>query len=99
MPHSFSLPFTAFLQTNTNPKTGATYTTFLPPSELQNALVKAIGEDNAKSVLAGERSIITSCGSGMTAGVLWLGLRILGAQKVSLYDEVRGYSMNGSTCL
>jgi hypothetical protein len=38
--------------------------------------------------LKGERTIITSCGSGMTAGVLWLGLKLLGVRKVGLYDEV-----------
>ena len=25
----------------------------------------------------------------MTAGILWLGLRLLGAEKVALFDEVR----------
>ena len=30
--------------------------------------------------------IITSCGSGVTAAILWLGLETLGATKLSLYD-------------
>ena len=89
MPYAFSLPFTSFLQINTNPSTGTTYATLLPPSELREALIKAVGKDNAENVLSGQRSIITSCGSGMTAGVLWLGLRLLGVEKIALYDEVR----------
>ncbi|KAI6136914.1 Rhodanese-like domain-containing protein [Pisolithus sp. B1] len=74
IPHSFSLPFNA-------------YTTLLPISELRQALVDAIGAEQAELVLTGSRRITTSCGSGMTAGILWLGLRMLGAPSVSLYDE------------
>ena len=51
-------------------------------------LETAVGPAEVKKILKGERSVITSCGSGMTAGVLWLGLQLLGAQKVGLYDEV-----------
>jgi hypothetical protein len=50
--------------------------------------VDAIGAEQAESVIKGERPIITTCGSGMTAGVLWLGLKLLGVEKVGLYDEV-----------
>lgn len=87
IPHSFSLPFTAFLQTHTLPNSSLQYTTFLPVSELQNVLFNHLG-DQAEAVIQGERPITTTCGSGMTAGVLWLGLKLLGAQKVALYDEV-----------
>lgn len=87
IPYSFSLPFTSFLQTFVSP-TGASYTTFKPVEELRDALVNAVGKENAQDVLEGKRKIVTSCGSGMTAGVLWLGLRLLGVSKPSLYDEV-----------
>lgn len=87
IPHSFSLPFNAFLKTHTIPNTSAQYTTFLPISELRQALADTIGAEQAELVLTGKRRITTSCGSGMTAGVLWLGLRMLGAPNVSLYDE------------
>lgn len=63
------------------------YTTFLPVPELRKVLVSHLG-DHADAVIQGERPITTSCGSGMTAGVLWLGLKLLGAPKVALYDEV-----------
>ena len=87
MPYSFSLPFNVFLQKHSS-KQGSEYTTFLAPSEIQNVLETAVGPAEVKKILKGERSVITSCGSGMTAGVLWLGLQLLGAQKVGLYDEV-----------
>src|ERR1700687_5730545 len=33
-----------------------------------------------------ERPIVTSCGSGVTAAILWLALEIAGARKTALYD-------------
>ena len=92
IPNSFSLPFTTFLQTNTYTPDGQsenkTYTTFLPPNELLKVLTTAVGPANAQAVVEGRRSVIASCGSGMTAGVIWLALRILGAERVGIYDEV-----------
>ena len=52
-------------------------------------LEATVGPAEIKTILKGERPVITSCGSGMTAGVLWLGLQLLGAQKIGLYDEVK----------
>ena len=88
MPNSFSLPFNVFLQKHSS-KQGSEYTTFLAPSEIRNVLETTLGPAELERVLKGERSVITSCGSGMTAGVLWLGLKLLGAQKIGLYDEVK----------
>lgn len=34
----------------------------------------------------GEQSLVMTCGSGMTAAVLWLGLKVLGVES-SIYDE------------
>lgn len=34
----------------------------------------------------GEQSLVMTCGSGMTAAVLWLGLKMLGVES-SIYDE------------
>lgn len=93
IPHSFSLPFTTFLETHTAPPTAGvqptTYTTLLSSSALYTALQHAVGADNAAAIIAGKRSAVASCGSGMTAGVLWLGLQMLGAKRVGVYDEVR----------
>ncbi|EPQ60927.1 Rhodanese-like protein [Gloeophyllum trabeum ATCC 11539] len=100
IPHSFSLPFNTFLQTNKVPGSDATYTMLLPPQELREKLVGAVGPENAEKILKGERSAVTSCGSGMTAGVLWLGLKLLGASKVGLYDESwTGYAVRESSVI
>jgi hypothetical protein len=52
-------------------------------------LIDCIGSRNVEKILDGKASAITTCGSGMTAGILWLGLQLLRAPKVALYDEVR----------
>jgi thiosulfate/3-mercaptopyruvate sulfurtransferase len=90
MPHSFSLPFNAFLQTNVIPNFGKTFTTFLPPNELRRKLEDAVGTEYARLILEGKRGVTATCGSGMTAGVLWLGLKLVEeSTAVALYDEVR----------
>lgn len=91
MPHSFSLPFSAFLQKkNAGHQSGATFTTFLPPKELRRKLEDAVGTENARLILEGQRRVTTTCGSGMTAGILWLGLKLVNeTTPVALYDEVR----------
>ncbi len=93
IPHSRSLPYTSFLQQNevTLQPSGKkiTFTTLASNQRLIAALEEALGAEYAKDVLAGKRGVVTSCGSGMTAGVLWLGLQVLGVKRVGLYDEVR----------
>jgi thiosulfate/3-mercaptopyruvate sulfurtransferase len=64
------------------------YTTFLPKPDLYQALVEAVGFETATAITRGQIPVTTSCGSGMSAGVLWLGLKLLEAENVSLYDEV-----------
>jgi hypothetical protein len=77
-----------FLQ-NTKSSTGdSTYTTLRSPAEMLEELKKAVGEEHARAILDGKRNVVASCGSGMTAGVLWLGLNILGVRNVGIYDEV-----------
>jgi thiosulfate/3-mercaptopyruvate sulfurtransferase len=89
IPNSFSLPFNLFLTQNTNIVSGETYTMFKSPDRILNELKKAVGEEQTHAILEGKRKVVTSCGSGMTAGVLWLGLNLLGVKGVALYDEVR----------
>jgi len=90
IPHSFSLPFNVFLQTNTIPESGKSFTTFLPPNELRRKLADAVGSEYAQLIIERKRSVNTTCGSGMTAGVLWLGLKLIDeSTSVALYDEVR----------
>lgn len=52
-------------------------------------MLAALGGNGAllQEVLEGKRSVINSCGSGMTAAVIWLALQELGADS-AIYDEV-----------
>lgn len=90
MPNSYSVPFNLFLQKHKT-KDGREYTSFLPASDVRRILNDTFGETETEKIICGERSVITSCGSGMTAGVLWLGLQLLGAPHISLYDEVKPF--------
>ena len=87
IPHSYSLTFNLFLQKHKT-KTGQEYSTFLSPSEIKAALDNAVGAAEADQIIQGKRPVVASCGSGMTAGVLWLGLQLLGVKQVGLFDEV-----------
>lgn len=98
IPHSVSLPFMAFLETHSIPESVAskiegdlpmTYTRLRPTQGIILALEESLGPQRAKEVLEGKRRIVASCGSGMTAGVIWLGLKSLGVDGVGIYDEVR----------
>ncbi|KAF9643839.1 thiosulfate sulfurtransferase [Thelephora ganbajun] len=94
VPNSFSLPFNLFLAQNTNIVSGETYTRFKTRDEILEELKKAVGDGETRAMLEGKRQVVTSCGSGMTAGVLWLGLDLLGVKGVALYDESwTGYAM------
>jgi len=76
------------LQTNPIPNSEKRFTTFLSPNELRRKLVDAVGTEYAQLILEGKRGVTTTCGSGMTAGVLWLGLKLIKeSTPVSLYDE------------
>ncbi|KAJ7357127.1 Rhodanese-like domain-containing protein [Mycena albidolilacea] len=97
IPNSFSLPFNLFLQNNVAPN-GSSYSSFLSEPKLRSAVVDALGPEKANSLFKGDVSVIATCGSGMTAAVLWLGLQLLGVKQVSLYDESwTGYSLRPSS--
>ncbi|KAH9890913.1 Rhodanese-like protein [Cubamyces lactineus] len=107
MPYAISLPFNAFLETYTVPESVAskvvrpggqegpyTYTRLRSTQGILDALEDALGPERTQEVLQGKRQIVTSCGSGMTASILWLGLKLLGVERVGLYDESwMGYAM------
>ncbi|KAJ4489519.1 Rhodanese-like domain-containing protein [Lentinula edodes] len=93
IPNSFSLPFNLFLKTEQGSQ-GSTYTVFREADEIRIELDNAVGAAQAERIIKGEVTAVTTCGSGMTAGVIWLGLKLLGAPKLSLYDESwTGYAM------
>lgn len=88
IPHSLSLPFSTLLSPPS--ATDPAYQTLKPARELEATFVAALGgEDEWGKVKRGERSVVASCGSGMSAGVVWLALQAAGREEsVGLYDEV-----------
>ncbi|KAF8624890.1 hypothetical protein AX15_005758 [Amanita polypyramis BW_CC] len=97
IPYSLSLPFNVFLKKHAG-EDGNEYTTLLQPSDLRKALEGSVGVERADAAISGKIPVVTSCGSGMTAGILWLGLKILGAEKIGLYDESwTGYAMRSTS--
>ncbi|EIN13574.1 Rhodanese-like protein [Punctularia strigosozonata HHB-11173 SS5] len=100
IPNSFSLPFNAFLQSNDISNSDEKYTTFKSPAELEKELLDVLGPEFGRQVKQGERRVVTTCGSGMTAGVLWLGLKLLEVPKIALYDESwTGYASRASSVI
>ncbi|THH02471.1 hypothetical protein EW026_g396 [Hermanssonia centrifuga] len=98
LPYAKSLPFNVFLKTNefksSEASNSASYTTLRSSEDLHAALENAVGEEYAKEILAGRRGVVASCGSGMTAGVIWLALQMIGVERVGIYDESwTGYAM------
>jgi len=81
MPHARPLPFNTLIQKNEKG-----YTTFLPQDKLKQVFESALGDGK-------DRPIVASCGSGMTAGTIWLAGQLLG-KPVAIYDESwTGYAM------
>jgi thiosulfate/3-mercaptopyruvate sulfurtransferase len=87
MPNSVSLPFQVLLSEPSSTK--PPYKTLLPRDKLKAAILKALGGDEAKlqALLDGKIKVVNSCGSGMSAAIIWLGLQELGV-KSAVYDEV-----------
>lgn len=87
IPHSLSLPFSSLLSAPST--TTPPYSTLLPPAELEKVFTETLGEEGWKAVKGGEKSVITTCGSGMTAAMTWLALKVAGGEgPVGLFDEV-----------
>lgn len=83
IPHSLSLPFSSLLVPATPEKP---YTTLQPVPALEAIFKETMGEETWDKVKAGEKGVVGSCGSGMTAAVLLLGLERCGVSKTGLYD-------------
>lgn len=97
MRHSVSIPFNALLATHemTASGTQGTYTTLMDSNGLRNAMVNLLnksgrnGEEVVDLILQGKQSVVASCGSGLTAAVIWLALQEMGVNRtIPLYDEV-----------
>ncbi|KAK4055823.1 hypothetical protein OIO90_003077 [Microbotryomycetes sp. JL221] len=87
VPRSFSLPFSTLLSKPTSTK--PSYQTLLPPRDLEAVFVEALGgQETWQQVKNGDRGVFSTCGSGMTAAVIWLALKVAGReQNAGLYDE------------
>ena len=70
-----------------------TFTEMATPNAIQETLETLVGKQYADEIRSGKRSVVASCGSGMTAGVIWLALQLIGVNKVGLYDEVGFFHM------
>ncbi|KAG8937771.1 hypothetical protein FRC03_007864, partial [Tulasnella sp. 419] len=81
IPNSRSLPFTELLESRTAGP-DSSYTVLRPATETKAIFEEVLGNDG----LGPQSNIINSCGSGMTAGVLWLALQELGVNS-AIYDE------------
>lgn len=65
------------------------YTTLKTSTQLLDVLEQALGRERLAEVLEGRRGVVASCGSGMTAGVIWLALQMVGVKGApAIYDEV-----------
>jgi len=80
IPHSKSVPFADLVESRPEG-----YTALRPVAELQDVFEKRLGGELGP-VLKHERDVVNSCGSGMTAAVIWLSLQQLGVAS-ALYDE------------
>lgn len=86
MPFSLNLPSVAVLSPESS--TTPSYKTLLPKEDLEKVFVGVMGQENWDLVKKGQRKVINTCGSGMTAAILWLALQRAGAsEKVAIYDE------------
>jgi len=79
IPNSRSLPFSDLLKSQSG------YTVLPDPSTFRPIIEKALGPE-VQNVFASQRKVVNSCGSGMTAAVLWLALKELGIDS-AIYDE------------
>lgn len=69
-----------------SPRSNATYTSLLEKFELEEVLRTTLGNAYFSQVLQGTRQVISTCGSGMTAAIIWLALRLVGVDS-AIYDE------------
>lgn len=90
IPRSQSLPFADLLETKTT-ALGDTYTVLKDQITLYRRLREGVPplvdfEKLRQASSAGEPAVTATCGSGMTAAIIWLALKTLGVQ-ASIYDE------------
>lgn len=85
MPQALSLPSSALVEDGT----------LLPAAKLEQVFLSALGGDKElwEAIKSGERRVTATCGSGMTAAILWAALEVVreatgAASEIAIYDEV-----------
>ncbi|KAH9444687.1 hypothetical protein Pst134EB_024944 [Puccinia striiformis f. sp. tritici] len=107
IPESLSLPFTSLL---TQPSTSEPYRQYLSPEKLDEVFLKTLNNDQSKwdQIKNGQKGVIVSCGSGMTACIIWLALSVAhgshpgsnSLQSVKLFDESwTGYALRKNSVI
>lgn len=70
------------------------YTSYKTPDQLAEVLEQGVGgAETWSAVKEGDKGVVFTCGSGMTAAVGWLANEVVkekghGARKTAIYDEV-----------
>ncbi|KAK4699308.1 thiosulfate/3-mercaptopyruvate sulfurtransferase, partial [Phenoliferia sp. Uapishka_3] len=86
IPNSLSVPFATLLSPPSS--TTPPYQILKSASELDKTLTEALGAEEWNKVKSGEKNVVATCGSGMTAGLVWLALQRAGREgAVGVYDE------------
>ena len=91
LPHSLSLPAPSVLESQPKHEGEGTYTRMKPQHELWKLVQSAVGEQGLEKLrhdasAKGALGVSLTCGSGMTACIVWLALQQLGIDG-ALYDE------------
>ena len=99
MPHSLPNPSGDYLLPASD---GKPYTSYKPLPQLKAVLVDAVGKDRWAEVEKGDRGLVFTCGSGMTASVGWLANEMIkveegGRMKTAIYDEVSEEEAGGAS--
>ncbi|WWD18567.1 hypothetical protein CI109_103020 [Kwoniella shandongensis] len=96
IPTSKSLPWGVLLDTVRRQNTDnllkgeeATYSKLPSEDALRERLSNALGEEEADKVWSGQVQLVNTCGSGITAVILWIALTQLGIHS-KVYDESWG---------
>ncbi|WFD27798.1 hypothetical protein MNAN1_002803 [Malassezia nana] len=91
IPHALSLPAPTLLESQPKQDGSGTYTSMKPQHELWKLVQAVVGDQGLEKLrhdgsAKGSMGVSLTCGSGMTACIVWLALQQLGING-ALYDE------------
>jgi len=95
IPNSYSLAFNNLLQEHST-STGGLYTTYKSPAEITKVVEESLSVGGTPPDLS-ERAFVNTCGSGLTAAIIWLALQRIGIDS-AIFDEAwMGYVLRGDS--